>query len=309
MASLKTGNTRRKNATSGSSKTAQQQTASSPLSSQAQDYSKSSSQIINTLTALTTPLTTALTHAAPTIIVLAIVCTAWQISADKNPTVARAFASPSAIIEAVRLNWPTLTMHLSVTIFEAAWGFALAVVIGILLGVALYLWSLANAAFMPILTTIQTLPLISITPFVLWWFGFDEIGKIVLVAVFGAFPIAIQTSRGLRAVPQYFADVALTCGATRSWTLWHVLIRVATRQIFSGIRIAGTYTLGTAATAEYMGSRRGIGIFLQSAYNSFQAPLVWACTLSIALLTGILMLVIVATERIMLGDPEQDLID
>ena len=245
----------------------------------------------------------------PTLLTVLPLGIVWQLSANTSPTVARAFASPSAILEAVQLNWSTLTMHASVTITEAAWGFALAVVLGIVVGVALYLWQLANAAVMPILTTIQTLPLISITPFVLWWFGFDELGKIVIVAVFGAFPIAIQTSRGLHAVPQYFADVALTCGATRSWTLWHVLLRAAARQIFSGIRIAGTYTLGTAATAEYMGSRHGIGIFLQSAYNSFQAPLVWACTLSIAVLTGVLMLVIVAAERTLLGEPSQDLID
>ncbi|WP_418969468.1 ABC transporter permease [Alloscardovia omnicolens] len=250
-----------------------------------------------------------LLHALPTVLVLCVLGGVWQFSADTHPDVARAFASPSSIAQAIHLNWPTLTMHVSVTIFEAAWGFAIAIVGGIALGVALYLSSLANAAFMPILTTIQTLPLISITPFVLWWFGFDELGKIVLVAVFGAFPIAIQTSRGLRAVPRYFSDVALTCGATRSWTLWHVLIRVAARQIFSGIRIAGTYTIGTAATAEYMGSRRGIGIFLQSAYNSFQAPLVWACTLSIAILTGILMLAIIVAERLLLGGPAEDLID
>ncbi|WP_018142562.1 ABC transporter permease [Alloscardovia criceti] len=248
-------------------------------------------------------------HLAPTCVVVVLVGIFWEISAHVNPDAARIFASPSLVWQAVVLNWDVLIAQLSVTTYEALWGFGIAIVIGIIIGVLLYLSRLANTAFLPLLTAAQTLPLIAITPFFLWWFGFDEVGKIVLVALFSVFPIAIQTSRGLRAVPRYFADVALTCGATATWTLWHVQIRVAARQIFSGIRIAGTYIFATAATAEYMGSRRGIGIFLQSAYNTFQAPLVWAATLSIVVMTGIVMLVIVGVERVLLGDPAEDSID
>ncbi|WP_240680325.1 ABC transporter permease [Alloscardovia theropitheci] len=230
----------------------------------------------------------------------------WEISANSNPETARIWASPSRIWTATQLNWPSLYSNLVVTTSEALWGFALAIVIGIALGAILYLSSLANAALMPILTAAQTLPLISVTPFFLWWFGFDDSGKIALVTLFSIFPIAIQTSRGLRAVPRYFADVALTCGASRTWTLWHVQMRVAARQIFSGIRIAGTYIFATAATAEYMGSRHGIGLFLQSAYNATQAPLVWAATISIVILTGIVMLAVICVERLLLGNPADD---
>ncbi len=47
------------------------------------------------------------------------------------------------------------------------------------------------------------MPLISIAPLFLIWFGFEISGKIVIVAVFGLFPIAVQTVRGLEAVPQF----------------------------------------------------------------------------------------------------------
>ncbi|MFC0265861.1 ABC transporter permease [Alloscardovia macacae] len=252
---------------------------------------------------------TGIARILPPAILLILAVAAWELAARANSEVSRVWASPSLVWNATRLNADALLRNLSVTAYEALWGFALAIILGITFGVLLYISKLANATFMPLLTAAQTLPLISIAPFFLWFFGFDEAGKIALVTVFSLFPIAIQTSRGLAAVPRYFADVALTCGATPTWTLWHVLLRVAARQIFSGIRIAGTYVCATAATAEYMGSRRGIGIFLQSAYNTFQAPLVWSATLSIVCMTGALMAVIVIIERLLLGDPAEDSID
>ena len=83
-----------------------------------------------------------------------------------------------------------------------------------------------------LLTAAQTLPLISIAPLFLIWFGFEPVGKIVIVAVFAIFPIVVQTMRGLAAVPAFYDDVAMTCGASRAWTLFHVDLRVAARQIF-----------------------------------------------------------------------------
>lgn len=248
-------------------------------------------------------------HTLPTVMLLLIVGIFWELSANSSTDVARIWASPSRIIAGTRLNWAPLMSNLGITVSEGFWGFAIAIVAGIALGILLYLSRLANSAVMPILTAAQTLPLISVAPFFLWWFGFDQAGKIALVCVFSIFPIAIQTTRGLRAVPRYFSDVALTCGAGRVWTMWHVQLRGAARQIFSGIRIAGTYAFATAATAEYMGSRQGIGIFLQSAYNQMQAPLVWAATLSILVVTAILVGVIVLVERMWLGSPADDNID
>ena len=126
------------------------------------------------------------------------------------------------------------------------------------------------------------------------------------------FLFAVQTVRGLEAVPQFYSDVALTCGATPVWTLWHVKLRVAARQIYGGIRVSAAYIFATASTAEYLGARKGLGIWLQAAYNSFRTPLIFSATIVIILMTCVLMLVVNASERILLGpagddeDPDAD---
>ncbi|KFI48972.1 ABC transporter permease [Bifidobacterium biavatii] len=216
------------------------------------------------------------------------------------------FSSPTQIVQATIDAWPTLWPATQVTAFEGFVGFAFAVLSGILVGIAFYCFRTLNAALYPLLYAAQTMPLITIAPLFLIWFGFEISGKIVITAFWGLFPIAVQTIRGLKAVPQFYSDVALTCGATPVWTLWHVKLRVAARQIFGGVRISAAYIFATATTAEYLGARKGLGIWLQAAYNSFRTPLIFSATIVIVALTVLLMAIVNVCERVLLGPVEND---
>ena len=173
----------------------------------------------------------------PTVIAIVLLLAVWEAWVRIGHVPSTMIASPSEIAQATVETWPTLWPATQVTLLEGTVGFLLAVACGILIGILLYCSRVANAALFPLLSAAQTMPLISIAPLFLIWFGFEISGKIVIVAVFGLFPIAVQTIRGLEAVPQFYSDVALTCGATRTWTLWHVKLRVAARQIYGGIRL------------------------------------------------------------------------
>ena len=172
----------------------------------------------------------------PTLIAVITLLVVWEAWVRLGHVPSTMIAAPSEIAQATVETWPTLWPATEVTLLEGTVGFLFAVTCGILIGILLYCSRIADAALFPLLSAAQTMPLISIAPLFLIWFGFEVSGKIVIVAVFGLFPIAVQTIRGLEAVPQFYSDVALTCGATRAWTLWHVKLRVAARQIYGGIR-------------------------------------------------------------------------
>ena len=212
----------------------------------------------------------------PTVIAVVLLLAVWEAWVRIGNVPSTMIAAPSEIAQATVETWSTLWPATQVTLLEGTVGFLFAVLFGILIGILLYCSCIANAALFPLLSAAQTMPLISIAPLFLIWFGFEISGKIVIVTVFGLFPIAVQTIRGLEAVPQFYSDVALTCGATKAWTLWHVKLRVAARQIYGGIRVSAAYIFATAATAEYLGARKGLGIWLQAAYNSFRTPLIFS---------------------------------
>lgn len=225
----------------------------------------------------------------------------WEIAVDAGHISQRVLASPSQIAASIVKTWPDLWEATAITTYEAITGFLIAAVAGVLIGIGLYVSKTLYRGIYPLLAAAQTIPLITIAPLFMIWFGFEPLGKIVIVAVFGVFPVAVQTCRGMLAVPQFYENVALTCGATRAWALWHVKLRVAARQVFGGLRISAAYVFGTAVTAEYLGAMNGLGIWLQAAFNSFRTPLIFSATIMVVALTALLLTIISLAERLLLG--------
>ena len=225
----------------------------------------------------------------------------WEIAVDAGHISQRVLASPSQIAASIVKTWPDLWEATAITTYEAITGFLIAAVAGVLIGIGLYVSKTLYRGIYPLLAAAQTIPLITIAPLFMIWFGFEPLGKIVIVAVFGVFPVAVQTCRGMLAVPQFYEDVALTCGATRAWALWHVKLRVAARRGFGGLRISAAYVFGTAVTAEYLRAMNGLGIWLQAAFNSFRTPLIFSATIMVVALTALLLTIISLAERLLLG--------
>lgn len=233
----------------------------------------------------------------PRLLTIVIFIIAWQILVTVGNVSEMILPSPSRILTATIATWPDLASATVVTAMEGVLGFALAIIFGLLIGITLYCSQAIHDALYPLIAAAQTIPLITIAPLFIIWFGFEPIGKILIVTIFALFPIAVQTYRGLSQVPPFYEDVALTCGASRRWTLWHVKLRVAAEQIFSGLRISAAYVFTTAATAEYLGAQNGLGIWIQSAFNSFQTTLIFSATFVIVLLSAILLGLIALIEQ------------
>ncbi|WEV65998.1 ABC transporter permease subunit [Bifidobacterium sp. ESL0764] len=242
----------------------------------------------------------------PPTITIGAVLVLWQAAASAHLVNETTLASPAAIVSSMIATWPDLMAATAVTTVEALAGFAIAVIAGIAIGIGLYASKTANRAIYPLLVAAQTIPIITIAPLFMIWFGFSPVGKITLVAIFGLFSIAVDTSRGLAAVPCFYQDVALTCGATKLWTMFHVKLRVAARQVFSGIRISAAYVFGTAVTAEYLGATNGLGVWLQGAFNSFQTAMIFSAAIVVVALTGILLGLVSLAERLLLGPADED---
>lgn len=229
---------------------------------------------------------------------LVLLLSVWEICVDAGGISPKVLAAPSAVFRALVTYRSTLFTAASYTLVEGLCGFVLSVIAGLALGLCMHTWRTAQAALSPLISLLQMLPLITVAPLFVIWFGFEPLGKVIMVAVFSTFPIAVQTARGLNAVPRFYEEVALTSGAGRAWTLFHVKLRVAAGPLLGGMRIAATYVFATAATAEYLGAKSGLGISLLGAFNSFNTPLIFAATVLIIAMTGLLLLILSGIERL-----------
>lgn len=227
----------------------------------------------------------------------AVLIAIWQICVCAGKISPRVLSSPWQICVCLVEYWPSvLSSAALITGLEGFLGFLASIPLGLALGIGLYSSKTVQASLYPLIVVAQMLPLITIAPLFIIWFGFSSAGKGVMVAVFSIFPIAVQTFRGLKKVPEEYADVAKSCGAGRFWILLHVKLRLAAPQIFGGMKIATAYVFATAATAEYLGARNGLGIVLQSAFESFQTPLIFSATIVIIAMTALLWLLVSISE-------------
>jgi ABC-type nitrate/sulfonate/bicarbonate transport system permease component len=155
-------------------------------------------------------------------------------------------------------------------------------------------------AIYPLLVVSQTIPIIALAPLLLIWFGFGLEPKVIVVTLYCFFPIAVACADGLAGAEPALLKLLRSMHASRWQILWLVRLPGAMPSFFSGLRIAATYSVTGAIFGEYVGAYRGLGIYMQTAANSFAIVLVFAAILVTAVLSLLLFGLVSLIERLAL---------
>ena len=229
---------------------------------------------------------------------------AWELYADVVLAgvsgATRLLPAPSQIIRALVTNAPILAPHTWQTLIETLIGFAAALIIGFGFAVIIDLSPLLRRAIYPLLVVSQTIPLLALAPLLVLWFGFGLLPKVLVVALVCFFPVVVAGADGFRATDPELVKLFRTFGAG-PWTIFRqVRFPGALPSLFSGIRIAITYSVTGAVWGEYVGAEYGLGIFMQRAQHSYQVALVFAAIIVIAALSISLFLLTSIIERLVI---------
>jgi len=182
-------------------------------------------------------------------------------------------------IELGSAAWETLSSALA--------GLLLSFFAGTLFSVALSSSDLARRAFYPYAVFFQTVPIISIAPLLVIWFGFGRPTVIASAAIVSVFPIIASTLLGLKSTEPALLDLFKLYAATGRQTLWMLRIPFALPQIFSGLRIASGLAVVGAIVGEFIGGG-GLGSVVDSARTQQRIDRVFAAVL-ISSLLGIVL--------------------
>lgn len=178
-----------------------------------------------------------------------------------------------------------LTGHAYVTLFEALLGFLVSVALAFVLAVAMDSLPLLGRALYPLLVTTQTIPIISVAPLFLIWFGYGLLPKVLVVVLVCFFPVAVSLLQGLTAVDPDLIDLLRSMGASKVMVLRLVKLPAALPSLFSGLKIAATYSIMGAVIGEWLGAQAGLGYYMTLAQRSFLTARVFATILIITVLS------------------------
>lgn len=193
-----------------------------------------------------------------------------------------------------------LVIHAAVTLGEMAAGLAIGVPLGTLLGLVLGRMPLVAALLRPIIFGLYSVPLVTLAPLLIFWFGLGMTPKIVLVAIVSFFLLFFTVFSGVQNTDRDLISTFELLGATRREVLTKLIAPSCMAWIFSGLRVALPYALIAAVVGEMLLSRQGLGYLLMQASQQIDMTGVYAALL-VLLAAGVIIAAIAnAIERRML---------
>jgi taurine transport system permease protein len=168
----------------------------------------------------------------------------------------------------------TLWGHFGWSMYRVFSAFALAVVLGVPIGIAMGVSRYARGLFDPPIEFYRPLPPLAYLPLMVIWFGIGEWSKIMLLFLAIFAPVALSARAGVKSVSQEQIQAALSMGATNRQVIWHVILPAALPEILVGLRIGMGVGWTTLVAAEMVAADAGLGKMVYNASNFLRTDVV-----------------------------------
>jgi NitT/TauT family transport system permease protein len=186
---------------------------------------------------------------------------------------------------------------------EAAIGFVIGGLLGLLLATIFVHFKLAERAFVPYVVASQTIPILALAPMIVFAFG-PSVASVVIIATYLTFfPVTIAMIRGLRSPDPRALELMRSYAASRWETYRKVRFPASLPYLFTALKIAATAAIVGAIIGEGPGGipdGMGRAIINFNQYYITGPEKLWGSILVSALLGISFFVLIVVAERIVL---------
>lgn len=201
--------------------------------------------------------------------------------------------SPGSVYNAMfHLGAREVLLNVGYSLLRIFEGVALALVIGLLIGLLMGRSPLWNRLLDPVVYLTYPIPKIALLPVVMLFFGLGETSKVLMIMLILLFQVIISVRDGVKAIPDSTYDVLTSIGASAGQKFWNVTLPGALSVILSTIRIS----LGTAISVlfftEIYGTEHGMGFFIMDAWLRLDYPEMYAGIMLFSLVGFVLFLLV-----------------
>jgi ABC-type nitrate/sulfonate/bicarbonate transport system permease component len=231
----------------------------------------------------------------------------WHLIASSGLAPAALLPAPLAVFSrlAQQAHNPTFLQHAATTLLRLFLGFAIAVALGVSLGIAAAGNRTVEALLKPLVRVLAPIPKIALYPALVLLLGFEHASKVALIVADATFPILLATYQGAAAVEAKLVWSARAAGASARRALLTVVLPAAMPSILTGCRIGLVISCIVVFLAEMLSSANGLGHLLVYASRNFQTVDMFVPLITISLLGLSLNAAFNALQRRLLrGFPE-----
>src|SRR6202050_3045172 len=190
------------------------------------------------------------------IVFIAILLAAWQVAVSRHPV--HILPGPWGVAGGIAdlLRHGLLLKYVVASLFRVTWGFVLAAVIAIPLGLTIGWYRRAEMAFNPLVQIFRPISPLAWIPIAILWFGVGDLASIFLIFVSCFFPLLVTAMNAVYNIADVYVNVGRNFGLNTADFIYRVVYPAVSPQLITGFRI----TLGIA----WVGGVGGGGVSLDS---------------------------------------------
>ena len=211
------------------------------------------------------------------------------------------FPPPSALLSAFGdlVSSGRFGEHWSFSMKNALYGFLLATIVGVVIGLVMSSSRWAGDLLGPPFWAAYSLPRIALQPLLVLWMGFGSGPKVLIIFLMAVFPIALNTMEGLRTVDRSLLSAARVYGASRLQCFYKVEVPAAVPLILTGIRMGVARAMVGVVVGEFIGGSKGLGYLIDRSAYEFELDTALALTLLLVVMANVGMFLVDVARRVL----------
>lgn len=184
-----------------------------------------------------------------------------------------------------------------VTLSSIIQAYGIAVVSGLLVGYLVSRSRYSIRLFEPLISASFAVPITLFFPIFILVFGIGPASKVAYGAVYGFFPVALNTIAGFSGVGEHYIKAAKSMGASQAQLFRHVLLPAAFPIVVTGLRISFFICFASVLGGEAISSASGVGNNIAHAAELMEPGRMFAWIVFVILTAIILNMIVSHVER------------
>ena len=178
--------------------------------------------------------------------------------------------------------WRNVSSTMQATFISFFIGSAL----GIVAGISVSLSPRVEAAIEPYASALNSLPRIALAPVFIAFLGLGTSGKVAVGVSLVFFVLYYNCRAGVKSVDPDWSTLARTLNFSKRKTFISLLLPVTWPSIFSGLRLAFTYSILGVVSSEIVAARAGMGQLIMLYSAQFRMDAVYGTLIWMGVISG-----------------------
>jgi NitT/TauT family transport system permease protein len=207
--------------------------------------------------------------------------------------------APTAMVQSMvnLLTTGKLNDDIAQTLSSVGIAMGLSITGGFALGCVLYWLPPLRRTFDPLLAAYYSLPHFAFYPLLIVIFGLGSAPLIVLATLFAMVAMIMATLTGLDRIPRVLLKTARMQRLSPLSEIWHIRLPAAAPHLFSGLKLAVTYSFIGVIAGEFILSTSGLGHQIAFSYDNFDNKTMYGTILFVLCIATSFNLLVFAYER------------